>query len=109
MSQCHDVYPTVEYVSSKARSVEGVQCHDTPYEPDDQCVEVILANAVRDWAERVAPGDERTVRAAVETAMYLFASGASVSEACEEARVMVQSRLRHPSHVQPVHDYAEAS
>ncbi len=109
MSQCHDVYPTVEYVSSRARPVQGTQCHDTPYQSDEQCAEVILANAVRDWAEKAAPGDERTVQAAVETALYLFASGASVSEACEEARVMVESRLRHPSHARPVRHYAEAS
>ncbi len=109
MSQCHDVYPAVEYRSSRVRPVQGAQCHDGPYHYDEQCVEVILANAVRDWAERVAPGDERTARAAVETALYLFASGASVSEACEQARVLVQSRLRHPSHERPVRDYATAS
>ncbi len=109
MSQCHDVYPAVEYVPSKGRPVQGAQCHDTPYHLDEQCAEVILANAVREWAEKAAPGDERTVRAAVETALYLFANGASVSEACEESRSMVESRLRHPSHERPVRHYAEAS
>ncbi len=109
MSQCHDVYPTVRYVSSKARPVPGAQCHDGSYQYDDQCAEVVLANAVRDWVERIAPGDERTAQAGVETALYLFASGASVSEACEAARSAVLCRLRHPSNGRPIRRYATAS
>ncbi|HET6873314.1 MAG TPA: hypothetical protein VFH70_00950 [Acidimicrobiales bacterium] len=109
MSQCHDVYPTAHYVSSQPRPVSGAQCHDGSYHYDDQPVEVVLANAVRDWVERIAPGDEPTIRAGVETALYVFASGASVSEACEEARSTVLCRLRHPSHARPARTYATAS
>lgn len=109
MSQCHDEYPSFRYLASEARPVQGAQCHDGSYQYEDQAGEVVLANTVRDWAERVAPGDERTVRAGVELALYLFASGASVSEACEEARSLVFSRLRHPSHGSPVQQYAAAS
>lgn len=61
--------------------------------------EVILANAVKDWVEKIVPGDEPTAEAAVSTALALFVQGASVSEACQEARRRVLSRLRHPSYV----------
>ncbi len=109
MSQCHDLYPTEGYETAESEPVQGSQCHDPSYGYDDECVELILANAVRDWAERVAPGDEATIRAAVETALYLFASGASVSEACEEARKRTLSRLRHPSLGRRSRLYAAAS
>lgn len=109
MSQCHDPYPDEGYETARIHPVPGSQCHDPSCGYDDDCVELVLANAVRDWAQRVAPGDDATVRSAVETALYLFASGASVSEACEEARKRVLSRLRHPSRGRSVHRYAAAS
>lgn len=65
---------------------------------ESRCPELVLADAVRDLVERVAPADERTARAAVETAMCLLASGASVAEAYEVASRRVLSRLRHPSY-----------
>lgn len=98
MSQCHDLYPAEGYEPSDTLTVPGTQCHDlsSGYEDDD--VEILLANAVREWAERVAPGDEATAQVGVETALYLFASGASVIEACEQTRRRLLSRFRHPSH-----------
>lgn len=98
MSQCHDVYPPARYEASAAPAVTGTQCHDPVVGYDKEAVELILANAVRKWAEATAPGEDSIIRAAVGTALYYFASGASVSEACEEARSQVLSRLHHPSH-----------
>lgn len=66
-----------------------------------RCAELLLADAVRELADQIAPGDERTLRLGLETAMYLFASGASVTEAYEETRQRLFSRLRHPSYLPP--------
>lgn len=68
----------------------------TTYET--RCAELMLADAVRDLVDRLAPGDGSTIRAGLETAMYLYASGASVAEALEETRQRILSRLRHPSY-----------
>ena len=57
--------------------------------------ELVLAEQVQWWVERVAPGQRRLAEAAVAKALTSFAAGASVSEACEEARRLVESRLRH--------------
>jgi hypothetical protein len=59
--------------------------------------ELVLAEQVQSWVERVAPGDRLLVDAAVAKALTSYASGASVSEACREARRLVECRLRHPS------------
>ncbi len=59
--------------------------------------ELILAEQVLYWVARVAPGDRLLADAAVAKALTSYASGASVSEACREARRLVESRLRHPS------------
>ena len=56
--------------------------------------ELVLAEQVQWWVERVAPGRRRLAEAAVAEALTRFAGGASVSEACEEARRLVDSRLR---------------
>jgi hypothetical protein len=61
------------------------------------CVELFLAEQVRYWAEKVAPGDRPLADAAVGKALASYGAGASVSEACREARRLVESRLRHPS------------
>ena len=61
-------------------------------------IELVLADVVRNWAEMQAPGDEATIRDAVERALVCYASGASLAEACEAARCRVLSRLGHPSH-----------
>ena len=59
--------------------------------------ELVLAEQVQSWVERVVPGDRWLADAAVARALTSFAGGASVSEACQEARRLVESRLRHPS------------
>jgi hypothetical protein len=59
--------------------------------------ELVLAEQVQWWVERVAPGRRLLAEAAVAEALISFAAGASVSEACEEARRLVESRLGRPS------------
>lgn len=66
--------------------------------PAAGCADLILADVVCGWSERLAPGDGATARAAVQTALDAFSSGASVSEACALARSKVNGRLRHPSY-----------
>jgi hypothetical protein len=60
--------------------------------------DLILAEVVCSWSERLAPGDVATARAAVQTALDAFSSGASVPEAYALARSTVNGRLRHPSY-----------
>ena len=55
--------------------------------------ELVLAEQVQWWVEQVAPGRRLLAEAAVAEALTSFAAGASVSEACEEARRLVESRL----------------
>lgn len=75
---------------------------------ESRCAELMLADAVRDLVDRVAPTDAATMRAGLLMAMSLLASGASVPEAYEETRQRILSRLRHPSYTPPslayVHD-----
>lgn len=97
MGQCHDMYPVQGYQPSEAAAVPGAQCHDA-YEFEDQCLELVLAAKVRQWADRVAPGDEATMRAATDRALERFRRGASFSEAYEWAQRALASRRRHPSH-----------
>ena len=59
--------------------------------------ELIIAEVVREWVERVVPGDPATADAAVAYAVESFAGGASVTGACEEARRMAICRSHHPS------------
>lgn len=59
--------------------------------------EGVLAEQVRTWADRVAPGVLSLADAAVAQALMCYAGGASVSEACREARRLLDSWLRHPS------------
>lgn len=59
--------------------------------------ELVLAEQVRYWVERVAPGERLLADAAMAKALASYAGGASVSEACQEARRLVECRLRHPS------------
>lgn len=98
MSQCHDQYDIVSYEMSKSEPVTGAPCHDAVTEPaGGQCPELALARTVNEWAETLAPGDEAAAGVAVRAAMYALAAGASFPEACESARILVRSRLRHPS------------
>jgi hypothetical protein len=59
--------------------------------------ELVLAGQVKSWVERVAPGETDLCDAAVARALASYDGGASVSEACEEARRLVACRMRHPS------------
>ncbi len=59
--------------------------------------ELVLAEQVQSWVERVAPGERMLAEAAVAKALTSYAAGASVSEACREARRLVECCLRHPS------------
>jgi hypothetical protein len=59
--------------------------------------ELILDNNVRSWVGHVLPGEPGAANAAAAVAVRAFSGGASVSEACIEARRMVGSWSRHPS------------
>jgi hypothetical protein len=60
--------------------------------------EQILAEVVRAWAEELVPGDGDVSRHAERIALEWFRQGATVSEACRQAGVFVDSWLRHPAH-----------
>jgi hypothetical protein len=63
--------------------------------------ELILEGTVRSWVDQVLPGEPGAADAAAAVAILAFSGGASVSEACIEARRLVGSWSRHPS--RPVH------
>jgi hypothetical protein len=60
--------------------------------------DVLLAAAVRAWVDRELPGDAGAADRAAHIARQAYAQGASVREACEQARAFVGSWVRHPSH-----------
>lgn len=60
--------------------------------------ELLLAGVVREWAEGAWPGDSDAADGAVSVAIGCYAGGASVSEACREARGFLRGWARHPSH-----------
>ena len=97
MSQCHDTYPEEGFEPSAVASVEGTACHDA-YEFATLCSELVLAAQMRQWADRVAPGDEAIARVAVDSVLWFFRSGDSPRAASRKARERVMCRLRHPSH-----------
>lgn len=97
MSQCHDTYPEEGFEPSAAASVEGTACHDA-YEFETLCSELVLAAEMRQWAARVAPGDEAIARVAIDSVLWFFRSGDSMPAASRKARERVLCRLRHPSH-----------
>jgi hypothetical protein len=59
--------------------------------------ELVLSEQVRASVARVAPHAPRLIDALVERALTTYAAGASVSEACEEARRLVGCWTRHPA------------
>ncbi len=61
-------------------------------------VECALAGSVWEWAKQQCPNEPRVAKKAVGVAMSSYAGGASVPEACEEARAFVSSWNSHPSH-----------
>jgi hypothetical protein len=61
-------------------------------------VEVALAEAVRDWTRECCPGEPSVSERAVAVALDSFVGGASVAEACEQARSYVRAWVYHPAH-----------
>lgn len=57
-----------------------------------------LAGWVREWTREQCPGEPRVPDMAVSVALSSFFGGASVAEACEQARSFVVSRTVHPAH-----------
>src|SRR5581483_216773 len=86
-----------------SRRAEGPCC---PYplrgDGEHMTPELLLASAVRQWVDEVLPGDDAAARAATGLAVGVYEGGASVAEACEQARQFIGSWSRHPSH-QPIH------
>ena len=60
--------------------------------------ELMVADSVRRWVDHVLPGDSAAADAATGLAVRCYIGGASVSEACSEARRFTGSWTRHPSH-----------
>ena len=60
--------------------------------------ELLLAGLVREWLEDLLPGEPAAADGAVDVAMRRYAGGASVSDACQDARAFARSWARHPSH-----------
>jgi hypothetical protein len=60
-------------------------------------VELVLAGSVWDWARQRCPNEPQVAKRAVGVAMNSYAGGASVAEACEEARAFVASWTSHPA------------
>jgi hypothetical protein len=59
--------------------------------------EELLLDIVATWAARTSPGDIETGSAAAAVALSAYAAGASVGEACREARRFLGCRANHPS------------
>lgn len=59
--------------------------------------ELVLEDLVRQWAAEMVPGEAGVAERAANIALISYASGASVDEACGEARIFVESWARHPS------------
>jgi hypothetical protein len=60
--------------------------------------EPLMAELVRAWSDQLCRTDRTAADRAVATAMRSYAGGASLSEACREARRFNQSWARHPCH-----------
>ena len=77
------------------------QLHRSKHDGDVEVVlepELIIAGMVRDWVARALPNDRAAADVAAAYAVHAYTQGASVSEACEEARRLIGSWIRHPSH-----------
>jgi len=62
-------------------------------------IELLLTDVVEGWARDRLPDDPGAASAAAGVALDSLAAGASFAEACEEARRLLDSRGRHPSHL----------
>jgi formylglycine-generating enzyme required for sulfatase activity len=60
-------------------------------------VELALAGSVWQWTRQHCPDDPRVAEKAVTVALSSYVGGASVAEACEQARSFVVSWVRHPA------------
>jgi hypothetical protein len=58
--------------------------------------ELVLAETMKSWAEQVFPGDKQAADLAVFIALRAFCGGASVSEACREARAAATYTTQRP-------------
>lgn len=67
--------------------------------------ELVIEDVVRHWAAEMVPGEAGVVERAANIALVSYAAGASVAEACGEARMFVDCLARHPSNPggRPVH------
>ena len=63
-------------------------------------IERMLEEVVEEWAVLMAPGETRAAEIARRIAREHYSQGASVMEACQQARTFLGSWARHPS--QPV-------
>jgi len=64
----------------------------------DVTVELALADTVRAWVAQELPDEPTAASRAIDLAVRSYTGGASVSEACAEARAFVHCWARHPSH-----------
>lgn len=58
----------------------------------------VLGNVIREWVQRWLPEEPVAAERAAAVAAEAYRGGASVHEACEEARAFLGSWVRHPSH-----------
>jgi len=65
--------------------------------------ELVMADMVRHWVGHVLPGQPGAADRAVAIALRCYEGGASVAEACEEARRFIGSWMRHPSQLTQEH------
>jgi hypothetical protein len=63
--------------------------------------EIMIVGIVRQYATDIVPLQPALATCAVELAFQTFAAGASVSEACAEARTLLENCARLPSCAQP--------
>jgi hypothetical protein len=68
--------------------------------------EVVLSGMVRAWTHRQIT-DDKVANRAVEIALSTYAGGASIAEACEEARRFVLGWIHHPSRWQPGFEFGQ--
>jgi len=60
--------------------------------------ELVLGEVVRAWVGQELPGDAEAAARVAARAQAAYARGASVGEACYQARAYLASWLRHPAH-----------
>ena len=65
---------------------------------DDVSAELIVMDSVRSWLNIQNNDSPVLARKAVDVAIHALMDGASISEACAEARRWVDSWRSHPSH-----------